>query len=66
MEVEKVAVEIGLQVDFGRETAARVTKCLALLPPFAPAAETWARAVAVSKNRPGEPCGCRACPEFRV
>jgi hypothetical protein len=50
MEVERVAVEIGLEVDFGREAAARAAKRLALLPPFAPAAETWARAVVLSKN----------------
>ncbi len=50
VEVERVAVEIGLEVDFGRETAARAAECLAMLPPFAPAAETWARAVVLSKN----------------
>ena len=50
MEVERVAVEIGLEVDFGREAATRAAERLALLPPFAPAAETWARAVVLSKN----------------
>jgi hypothetical protein len=50
VEVERVAVEIGLGVDFGRETAARAAERLAMLPPFAPAAETWARAVVLSKN----------------
>ena len=40
VEVERVAVEIGLEVDFRRETAARATERLAMLPPFAPAAET--------------------------
>ena len=50
MEVERVAVEIGLEVDFGREAAARAAERLALLPPFAPAAETRARAVVLSKN----------------
>jgi hypothetical protein len=50
VEVERVAVEIGLDVDFGRETAARAAERLAMLPPFAPAAETWARAVVLSKN----------------
>jgi hypothetical protein len=49
MEVERVAIEISLEVDFGRE-AARAAERLALLPPFAPAAETWARAVVLSKN----------------
>ena len=37
-------------MDFGREAAARAAERLALLPPFAPAAETWARAVVLSKN----------------
>ena len=50
MEVERVAVEIGLEVNFGRETAARAAERLAMLPPFAPAAETWARAIVLSKS----------------
>ena len=50
VEVERLAVEIGLEVDLGRETAARAAERLALLPPFAPAAETWARAVVLSKS----------------
>jgi len=50
VEVEGIAVEIGLDVDFGRETAARAAERLAMLPPFAPAAETWARTVVLSKN----------------
>jgi len=50
VEVERVAVEIGLEVNFGREAATRAANGLALLPPFAPAAETWARAVVLSKN----------------
>ena len=40
MEVERVALEIGLKVDLCRESAARATEGLLLLPPFAPAAET--------------------------
>ena len=36
-------VEISLQMDFGREAAARASERLMFLPPFAPAAETWAR-----------------------
>ncbi len=36
-------LEIGLQVDFGRKAAARAPERLTLLPPFAPAADTWAR-----------------------
>jgi hypothetical protein len=50
MEVERVAVEVGFKVDFGREAATRAAERLALLPPFAPAAETWARAVVLSKS----------------
>jgi hypothetical protein len=30
-------------VNLGRETATRAAKRLIMLPPFAPAAETWAR-----------------------
>jgi hypothetical protein len=40
VEIERVAFEIGLEVDFGREPAARPAKGFAILPPFAPAAET--------------------------
>ena len=40
VEVERMAVEIGLEVDFGREAATRAAESLMLLPPFAPAAET--------------------------
>src|ERR1700757_2984729 len=50
VEIERVAVEISLKVDFGRETAARAAERLAMLPPFAPAAETWARAVVLSNS----------------
>jgi len=50
LEVEWVAVEIGLEVDPGREAAARAAERLMLLPPFAPAAETCARAVVLSKH----------------
>ena len=50
MEVERMTVEIGVEVDFGREAAARAAERLSLLPPFAPAAETWARAVVLSKH----------------
>jgi len=34
MEVERVAVEIGLEVYFGREAAARAAERLPLLPPL--------------------------------
>jgi hypothetical protein len=50
VEVEWTAVEVGFEVDFRGEPAARAAKRLALLPPFAPAAETCARAVVLSKN----------------
>ena len=50
VEVERVAVAIGLEVDLDRDAAARAAECLVLLAPFAPAAETWARAVVLSKN----------------
>ena len=43
MERQRQAVEIGFQVDFAGKPAARAAEGLALLPPFAPAAETWAR-----------------------
>jgi hypothetical protein len=35
-------------VDFGGKAAARATERLGLLPPFAPAAETWARTIVES------------------
>ena len=41
-------VEIALQVDLGRKSAARAAKRLTRLPPFAPAAETWARTIVES------------------
>ena len=40
VEVERMAVEIGLEVNFGREAATRAAEGPMLLPPFAPAAET--------------------------
>jgi hypothetical protein len=43
MEGERLAVEIGLEVDLGREASARAAERLTVLPPLAPAAETWAR-----------------------
>ena len=50
VEVEGASVEVGLEVDFGGEATARAPERLVLLPPFAPAAETCARAVVLSKN----------------
>jgi hypothetical protein len=58
VEVEKVAVEISFEVDFGRESAPRTAERLVMLPPFAPAAETWARAVVLSKNCTNALSGC--------
>ena len=49
MEGERQAVEVGLDVDLGREAAARAAERLLVLPPLAPAAETWAR-TAVESN----------------
>src|SRR5262245_33603774 len=43
MEGERQAVEIDFEVDFGREAATRAAERLIILPPLAPAAETWAR-----------------------
>ena len=43
IEGEIMTIEIGLQMDLGRETAARAPERLMFLPPFAPAAETCAR-----------------------
>lgn len=50
MEVERIAAEIGFEVDLGPKAAARAPERLMALPPFAPAAETCARAVVLSKN----------------
>ena len=43
VEGDRQAVEVALEVDLGGEAAARTAEGLAVLPPFAPAAETWAR-----------------------
>ncbi len=40
VESDRQAAEVGLEVDLGREAAARAAESLAVLPPFAPAAET--------------------------
>lgn len=48
MERGRLPIKVGLEVDFGREAATRPPKRLVLLPPFAPAAETWARTVVLS------------------
>ncbi|MGK9051530.1 hypothetical protein [Neorhizobium petrolearium] len=48
VEGDRMAVEVGLQVDFGGEAAARAAEPLAVLSPFAPAAETWVRTTVLS------------------
>src|SRR5437868_6158481 len=48
VEGQRQPVEIELQVDFGGKPAARAAERLAVLPPFAPAAETWARTIVES------------------
>jgi len=48
VEGDGMAVEIGLQVDLRGEAAAGAAERLAVLPPLAPAAETWARAISTS------------------
>ena len=48
IEGDGMVIKIGLQVDFGGEAAARAAERLTLLPPFAPAAETWARTTVLS------------------
>ena len=48
VEGDRQAAEVGLEVDLGREAAARAAESLAVLPPFAPAADTCARAVVES------------------
>ena len=48
VEGQRQAVEVGLQVDLGGKPATRAAEGLALLPPFAPAAETCARTIVES------------------
>ena len=43
MEGDGLAVSLGADVDLGREAPARAAERLTVLPPLAPAAETWAR-----------------------
>jgi hypothetical protein len=43
VERERPSIEINLEVDLGRKAPARAAQRLILLPPLAPAAETWAR-----------------------
>jgi len=48
VEGQRQAIEIELQVDFAGKPAARAAESLPVLPPFAPAAETWARTIVES------------------
>ena len=48
VEGDRQTVEVGLEVDLAGEPTARAAERLILLPPFAPAAETWARTVVLS------------------
>ncbi len=48
VEVERQALEVAFEMDLGREPAARPAERLTVLPPFAPAAETWARTTVLS------------------
>ena len=43
MEVERTAGEDAFEVDLGAKATTRTSEPLLLLPPFAPAAQTWAR-----------------------
>ena len=52
MEGERQAIQVDLEVDFGREAAARTAESLIVLPPFAPAAETSARTTVESNILP--------------
>ena len=59
VEIERSAIEVGLEMDFRREAATRTADRLVLLPPLAPAAETWARTTVLSKNCTR--CAVRLC-----
>ena len=48
VERDDVAGRIRFCVDFGCEPAARAPKRLSFLPPFVPAADTWARTMVES------------------
>lgn len=48
MEVERMALEVALDVDLRPVPAAGTSQRLIFLPPFAPAAETWARTEVLS------------------
>ena len=48
MEGKRQALKIDLEMDLGREPATRAAQRLTVLPPLAPAAETWARTIVES------------------
>ena len=48
VKAQRIAIPVGLEVDLGREAATGAAQCLSALPPFAPAAETWARTIVES------------------
>jgi hypothetical protein len=48
MERQRPSIQVNLEVDLGGEAPARAAQCLAILPPFAPAAETCARTTVAS------------------
>jgi hypothetical protein len=73
VEGDGMAVEIGLQMDLGGEAATGPPERLILLPPLAPAAETWARTMvesnictrcAVNKRGNGTPARDGLAPSF--
>src|SRR3954469_6757331 len=43
VERQRPSIQVNLEVDLGREAPTRAAQRLAILPPFAPAAETCAR-----------------------
>ena len=51
MKGDRQAVEVRFEVDCARKPASRAAEGLILLPPFAPAAETWIRTTVLSNIR---------------
>jgi hypothetical protein len=45
---QRIAIPVGLEMDLGREAPTGAAQRLPVLPPFAPAAETWARTMVES------------------
>jgi hypothetical protein len=48
MKAQRFAIPVGFEVDLGREPTPGAAERLPALPPFAPAAETWARTMVES------------------